>query len=289
MSFSEGFHVNISKNGEEQDYRLFCQEGDQNKGVTFENNNQKMMINYGVGGSLRLSTSPTGKSGNWSFFDLFGNTLSFEVDLSNVPCGLNATFYSIVLEDGQKYRDACATFPSTTELDFMEANRYVWHSTFHRQKNDCGSAPPLGYGGTIRDPKYLFHDLSGTVTDSSKLYGPGTDFVINTLLPFQVSISFIKEIKEENEILVAISVVLSQQHCIGQSITEENEEYKGWLKELGEEIKMKKTNAGNVMVWSLWTGGLNWLESPPCPSGSSPKCTTTSCQYAVSNISIKTI
>ena len=149
-----GFYVTITTDDIPSSYRLFCVESDNSKGVTIEDSS--MNINYGIGGSLRLSTSSTGKEGDWTYFDLLGKTLSWNVDLSNVPCGLNATFYSVYSKHGEGYRDACATYPSTTELDFMEANLYCWHTTLHRAHNDCGSAPPIGLGGTIQNSRYQF-------------------------------------------------------------------------------------------------------------------------------------
>lgn len=279
------FSLQINQEGTPMTYRLFCAEGDQARGVTMTEDNKVMNLNYGVGGSLRLSLSrPSGTSGNWSFIEMLGKTLTWTVNLSEVPCGLNATFYSVVLAQGQGYRDACATFPSTTELDFMEANRYAWHTTLHRGKNDCGSAPPLGTGGTVStasDPRYLFHDLVGQAP-SNALYGPGDTYAINTLLPFDASIQF----HTENGVLTAVAVVLTQgDHAIGQSFTHSNEEYPGWLENLGKEIVCTPTS-GNVLVWSLWTGNLNWLESPPCGRGSSPHCTDTSCQYTISDIQL---
>jgi len=272
-----GFFLDVLVENIPTTYRLFCAEGDQARGVTMTDENRVMNLNYGVGGSLRLSTSSTGTSGNWSYVDVLGKTVSWTVDLSNVPCGLNATFYSVVLEQGEGYRDACATFPSTTELDYMEANRYAWHTTLHRGKNDCGSAPPIGYGGTISDSRYLFKDLVGN-TPTNALYGPGDTYQINTLLPFNASISF----QTESDVLVRVMVKLGQgDHAIGQSFDHTNEEYPGWLENVGKEIVDR-----NVWVWSLWTGNLNWLESPPCGRGSSPRCTNTSCQYTISEFKV---
>jgi len=268
-----------------QSYRLFCVEGDHAKGVTFDNENRSMTLNYGVGGSLRLSTSPSGTSGNWTYFSLLGKTLSWNVDLSNVPCGLNATFYSVHLAQGMGYRDACATFPTTTELDFMEANQHAWHTTLHRSSGDCGSAPPVGIGGTISDPRYLFYDVSGQQTNTSLLYGPGSTYTINTLVPFQATMNFIQD---DHHILQSVVITLHQAgNTIGQRWDADNEEYKGWLAALGKEMGVVDESQGNVLVWSLWTGGLNWLESPPCPRGCSPKCTATSCQCTISNICLK--
>jgi len=275
------FSLEISEDGQEKDYRLFCEESDYAKGVVTDK--ASMTLNYGVGNSLRLSTSPSGTSGDWSYFSLLGKTLSWDVDLSNVPCGLNATFYSVYLSQGMGYRDACATFFSATELDFMEANRYAWHTTMHCAPNDCGGAPPMGFGGTISDPRYLFHDLSGQQTDPKRVYGPGEEYTINTLMPFHASITFGLDGTGN---LSTTSVKLTQgSNAIGQQYDASNEQYKGWLAKLGQQMTCD-TGKGNVLVWSLWTGGLNWLESPPCGNGSNPKCTATSCQYTLSNISI---
>ena len=279
-----GFYLTMSSNNIPSEYRLFCAESDYAKGVTIDQSS--MNLNYGVGGSLRLSTSPSGKEGDWSYFNVFNTRLSWKVDLSNVPCGLNATFYSVFLHQGQSYKDACATWPSTTELDFMEANRYCWHSTFHRGSNDCGSAPPVGYGGTISSSKYQFYDLLGDQQDVHLLYGPGPQYSINTLEVFSASIEF----KGPDGVLTAITVTLEQgDHQIGQVLDFENEEYKGWLEGLGKEINAVTPTSGNVLVWSVWTGGLNWLESPPCGYNSRASCDSQSCQYTISEIDLKTM
>jgi hypothetical protein len=272
-----------------QEFRLFCAEGDNARGVHLAGSS--MNLNYGVGGSLRLSTSPSGKSGDWTYFHLLGKSLAWTVDLSNVPCGMNATFYSVLLSQGNGYRDACATFPSTTEMDFMEANQYAWHTTLHRKSGDCGSAPPVGVGGTISDSRYLFYDFSGHQTQSSLLYGPGTTYTINTLLPFQAKMDFILNSNNSSTgDLVSVVITLSQDgNTIGQQFHVGNEEYKGWLAAIGKEIGVVDDSQGNVLVWSLWTGNLNWLESPPCGRGASPRCTDTSCQFTISEISLTTI
>jgi hypothetical protein len=274
-----GFYITISS----QNYRLFCAESDYAKGVNTTPQGISMNLNYGVGGSLRLSTSPTGKEGDWTYFSLLGKTISWEIDLSNVPCGLNSTFYSVYLKDGQSYKDACATYPSTTELDFMEANKYSWHTTLHRANNDCGSAPPIGFGGTINNSKYQFYDVSGQQKNVNLLYGPGTQYLINTLENFTASIEF----STTNNILDSVNIILEQSgNKIGQSYNSNNEEYKGWLEALGKEMVVTETS-GNVLVWSIWTGGLNWLESPPCGYNSKPKCDSNSCQYTISNINLQ--
>uniref|UniRef100_A0A6C0K4R1 Uncharacterized protein n=1 Tax=viral metagenome TaxID=1070528 RepID=A0A6C0K4R1_9ZZZZ len=276
-----GFFLTIDINSNPTIYRLFCVESDYAQGVSITGSS--MNLNYGVGGSLRLSTSPTGTDGNWSYFDLLGKTISWDVDLSNVPCGLNATFYSVYLQNGSQYLDACATNPATTELDFMEANLSSWHTTFHSKNNDCGGAPPLGYGGTINDPRYEFVDLSGVQKNPTLLYGPGDQYVINTLLPFHASIA----LNTTAGVLSSVVLTLTQGlGAIGQSYTTANEQYPGWLAQIGTEI-VNTATSGNVLVWSVWTGGLDWLESPPCSANAQPTCTSTSCQFTISNTSIQ--
>jgi Glycosyl hydrolase family 7 len=272
----------LNVDGNSDKYRLFCVEGDEAKGVDLSGS--QMTLNYGVGGSLRLSTSPSGTSGDWTFFNLLGRTVSWTVDLSHVPCGLNATFYAVSLTQKDGYHDACATFFTTTEVDFMEANQYAWHTTLHRGSHDCGSAPPIGIGGTISDPRYLLHDLNGTENNSHSLYGPGDTYTIDTRFPFQASLALGLDDKDHLEKVV---LCLSQgTHAIGQQWDATNEEYKGWLEALGNELVVGGSVKGNVLVWSVWTGGLNWLESPPCPGGSNARCSATSCQYTISDISI---
>ena len=275
------FELVLSVDHESKEYRLFCEESDQAKGVTLDQS--KLTLNYGVGNSLRLSTSPSGTSGDWTYFSLLGKTLSWDVDLSNVPCGLNATFYSVYLSQGMGYRDACATFFSATELDFMEANQYAWHTTFHCAPNDCGSAPPLGFGGTLSDPRYLFYDFSGKQTTIQLLYGPGEQYTINTRQPFHASIEF--RLDTEGNLEAMLLSLTQGENGIGQQYNASNEEFKGWLNKLGKQIVCTPgIGKGNVLVWSLWTGGLNWLESPPCGYGSNPHCSATSCQFTISNI-----
>lgn len=64
----------------------------------------------------------------------------------------------------------------------MEANKYSWHTIIHLKNNDCTSAPAIGYGGTICDPKYLFTEVK--TKSQTETYGPGEKYTINTEKPF---------------------------------------------------------------------------------------------------------
>jgi hypothetical protein len=230
--------------------------------------------------SHRLATSTDGKDRDWAFVHLFNTTLEWTVDLSTIPCGLNATFYSAKQSVGSQYVDACATNPSETEFDFMEANRDSWHTTLHLKVNDCGQAPPIGYGGTISKPEYLFKDTNGSTQNT---YGAGDEFTINTLLPFQAKI--VQTVNEQQQ-LVSVALSLTQNtRGVSVKLDSSNEEYPGWLQKFGEEINDTASDYGNVFYWSLWTGGLDWLESPPCPQGASTPTSDTD-QYKISNIQV---
>lgn len=272
-----GFFVTIVVNNNNVLYRLYCTESDYAQGI-IANGSDTIIIKYDQ--PHRLATSTDGKDRDWAFVPLFNTTLEWTVDLSTIPCGLNATFYSAKERVGSQYADACATNPPDTEFDFMEANRDSWHTTLHLKINDCGQAPPIGYGGTISNPEYMFKDAKGSVENT---YGPGDQYTINTLLPFQAKI--VQTVNAQQQ-LTSVELTLTQNtQSVSVTLDSSNEEYKGWLQEFGNEINNTTADYGNVFYWSLWTGGLDWLESPPCPAGASSP-TTDADQYKISNIQV---
>lgn len=272
-----GFYVSIDIGGVAQTYRLYCTESDYATGITATGKN---LITLQYNQSHRLATSSNGQDTQWAFVPLFNKTIEWTVDLSTVPCGLNATFYSGKETIGSAYADACATNPSATEFDLMEANQSSWHTTLHLKDNDCGSAPPIGFGGTINDPKYLFKNPDGSVDNT---YGYGSDYTINTEKPFTAKIE--QKVNDEN-VLESLTLTLTQgDKSIEAGFDSSNEEYPGWLQKFGEELNDVTEETGNVLFWSLWTGGLDWLESPPCPNGSSA-ATDPGFSYTISDMSI---
>lgn len=274
-----GFFVKIIVNNSNVLYRLYCTESDYAQGI-IANGTDTIIIKYDQ--SHRLATSSNGTDKNWAFVPLFNTTLEWTVDLSTIPCGLNATFYSAKEQVGNTYADACATNPSETEFDFMEANRESWHTTLHCKENDCGQAPPIGYGGTISDPRYMFQDAKGSVKNT---YGAGTQYTINTLMPFQAKL--IQTVNDQKQ-LIAVKLTLTQNgQSIFAKIDSSNEEYPGKLQAFGEELDNTTLTYGNTFYWSLWTGGLDWLEAPPCPQGASAPTSDTD-QYKISAITVTT-
>ena len=265
----QGFYVDLFIDDVRKTYRLFCTESDYTTGVIATGNNS-IQLQYNQ--SHRLATSSNGQDTQWAFVPLFQKTIEWTVDLSKCPCGLTATFYSGKETINSEYADACATNPPATEFDFMEANRSSWHTTLHLQDNDCGSAPTIGYGGTINElspselEKYAFKNEDGS-TDNT--YGYGTEFTINTMNPFHAKIEQTVKTEDGKEVLESINLTLTQgEKRVKAGFDSSNEEFPGKLKKFGEELKDVSETTGNALFWSLWTGGLDWLESPPCEAGS---------------------
>jgi len=70
---------------------------------------------------------------------------------------------------------------------------------------------------------------------------------------------------DETNVLLEVFLTLYQDdRKVTASFTHENEEYVGWLRQFGEELNDTNQEYGNVIFWSLWTGDLDFLESPPC-------------------------
>ena len=69
-------------------------------------------------------------------FDLLGNSLDYDVDLSDTGCGCIAALYAVRMpaldnvEDPWQYCGANATY-LCPEFDMLEANKYALRSTGH--------------------------------------------------------------------------------------------------------------------------------------------------------------
>ena len=122
---------------------------------------------------------------------LGGQTLSFEVDLSNDGCGCNAALYLVSMPQSHdesichdRYCDAnnvCGV--RCTELDLMEANQIAWVSTVHVA--DDGSGQGFGYAHYVFPPE---HRLSSPTHECA--YGPSATCAIDTRSAFVAAISF---------------------------------------------------------------------------------------------------
>ena len=148
------------------------------------------------GGRSYLATSDSLGPDNFYGVNLLGGSIAYDVDLSQSGCSCNAALYLISMpgkdENGNPepsegkdyYCDANMVGGQwCPEFDIMEANQYAWHSTAHK----CDDPTDKGH--------YNNCDRGGSCFQIAKqkldgIYGPGTQYPINTLQPFHVKISF---------------------------------------------------------------------------------------------------
>ena len=120
-----------------------------------------------------------------------GQTLTYDVDLSNDGCGCNAALYLVSMPQS-KNASTCSDFycdandvcgVRCTEIDLMEANKVAFVSTVHVE--DDGSGQGFGYAHYVMDKARRLHS-----PDAECAYGPAEKCAINTNLPFRVAIQF---------------------------------------------------------------------------------------------------
>jgi len=218
-----------------------------------------------------VDKSCTGDACSWKYYDLLNKVITFTVFIGNVPCGYNVALYTSTIPSQQKYCDAQ---DGCTEIDFMECNAFGWHTTLHKATGDRDGAP-IGVGGTIdqyQQTKQRFVDYHGTAT--TDVYGYGDPYLINTQKPFDVSFSMYAP----SGVITRVEVILEQgSNKIGQIYTEP---YDGYYQDLSKELATKQ----NVLIASAWTGGMDWLDSPPCP-----QTTSLTTPASIQNIKITTL
>lgn len=195
----------------------------------------------------------------WKYYDILNKQTTFTVFTGGVPCGYNLAFYTSAIPLNQPYCDGQSGL-DCTEIDYMECNAFSWHTTLHKGNDDKGGVP-IGVGGTIdqySQTEQRFIDYNGRSTQN--VYGYGKEFLINTENEFKAT--FI--MSAPSGIITKVEVILEQgENKIGQIY---KEPYQGYYEELSKELQLKK----NVLVVSGWTGGMDWLDSPPCPQQDPP-------------------
>lgn len=214
-------------------------------------------------------------------FYLLDKTFSYTVDLSSVGCGCNAALYMISMpaynssnradptKCGDYYCDAnrvCGVY--CPEMDIMEANNHALQITPHR----CNA---------IQGKYYPWCDGSGCGKNIERMaannYGPGSNHVINTESPFQVSMSF----QTSNGNLNAIHTIVSQN---GKEVRVTHDDANcggGYLAAMTDAFRQ-----GMVIAFSLWGDSgseMSWLDVPPCSTNQScdKKATVTFSNIAV--------
>jgi len=276
----------------------------------------------------------------YKLFSMLQKEISFEVDLSNMPCGTNAAIYFSEMEktgnmggdnaagapygtgycDGQCARDlkwvngkanSEGWTPNTAdpynnsgegnmgaccaEMDLWEANKMATAFTPHPAQNpgltvcmgdeECGSQDGERFiSPTDRDGC----DVNAWRMGSHNFYGPGSEFTVNTLQPFQVVTRFHaphgdligieqfyvqngQQIHHPNYVALGNKNLETDETCAAQKVAFEDRNRfaeMGGMKVMGEAL-----DRGMVLVISMWDDiavSMNWLDSYMGDDSSAP-------------------
>jgi len=207
-------------------------------------------------------------------FDLHEHELSFQVDLSNVPCGCLACAYLVAMEDpsqdGSNYCDMAENVhpglngATCTEIDLFEANNWAMQTALH---TELGGS----YGSGNCDENGCFARVGGPNSpgDMHNLYGPGKK--IDSFKPFRVH----AKVDGEGELKIRLtqgstSVTTFDKHLAG------NPNGNGLPHSA---LQMTKLAMGKLaLVISMWSDDLSWLD------GDCKVCTLADAYFTVSDI-----
>lgn len=224
-----------------------------------------------VGQRLYLLSSDGEK---YETFNFLGNEIAFDVDISQIPCGLNAAFYTIEMDPagaaapevgaayGSGYCDA--QFLGTgdigcAEFDIWEANRAATVYTTHA----CTATGQFAKGSATCDSNGCGYNAYRDSKDQ-KFYGNETSFTIDTSKPFTVVTQFVASGSTLTSVVRKYiqygRVIESAGALDGNRCT--NSQYS--LAQMGKSLSL-----GHVLAFSLWdsASGLDWLDggnNGPC-------------------------
>nr|BAF57462.1 putative glycosyl hydrolase family7 [uncultured symbiotic protist of Cryptocercus punctulatus] len=227
---------------------------------------QRLVTNYNgkkiVGSRLYLLASD---EQNYELFNFVNKEIAYDIDISQIPCGVNAAFYTVEMPknggttgaaagggycDGN-YVDGEGCF----EMDIQEANNKAMVYTMHTCQNtgvqaSNGQCDGNGCGiNTYRDNDKQFWGT--TVNTAQKMT------VVTQFLGSGTAVTQIKRLYVQNGKVIQSPGSITDSGC-GNS---------GWhtLAHLGESF-----TKGHVLVFSLWdSNGMSWLDSGnngPCGS-----------------------
>lgn len=196
---------------------------------------------------------------SYVIFKLVNAELSLDIDLSEIPCGMNAAIYTAELpadgiapthEAGAKYGGGYCDANyvgglGCAEFDIVEANKASIVYTSHGCVPDTGLAPK----GNISC------DMSGTAANpywsDKKFYGPGHQFAVDTLHKFTIVTQF--KGNERGE-LQSIDRIFIQN---GKQIPQPNN-----IKTTLDQVSAS-FNVGHVLIFTIWAsdGDMSWLDA----------------------------
>ena len=155
------------------------------------------LVMYGNSRAFLVEDVEHARLKQWKHIDLRGKILSVEMDVSKVPCSVNAALYFVDMR-GPHYCDIQSGGESAcTEIDIFEGNVGAVQATVHTQTGEGGDGTCNQWGCTVNLGRYPF--VNGLRT--SDLYGRAAR-EIDTAFPFNV----VASVSEGGD----LSIVLSQ-------------------------------------------------------------------------------
>lgn len=166
----------------------------------------------------------------YEMFNLVGKQISFDVDISRVPCDYNLALYFSEMSQsasiGSGYCDAQGQGYACAEMDIFEANLVASHLTSH--------------------------PCEGSICDKSGAHArqefAGSN--IDTSVPFHVSTQFISD--ESNTLIRVEQTFRQKNNIVGSTLS-----ISDGLASMGRSFEN-----GMVLTMSIWTagpGGMPWL------------------------------
>ena len=236
--------------------------------------------------------------GDYATLNLLGQELSFEVDLSTLPCGENGALYLSQMDPtggrneyntgaanyGSGYCDAqcpVETFKNGTlnsdgssyccnEMDVLESNSAASAFTPHPCLDDASNCDKGGCGFNPYALGYRNYWTPGGTLDTSKPFTIITQFITNDNSTTG-TLSEIRRIYQQNGVTVPSAVSGASGDSINgtwcSSVDSSASEF-GNLATMGEAL-----GSGMVLVFSIWNDNsqyMNWLDS-----GNSGPCSST--------------
>lgn len=236
---------------------------------------------------------------SYELFKLVGNVeFSYDVDMTDLPCGMNAALYTIEMNPkglsndaqlGTGYCDAQflgmvngQQVSGCAELDIWEANReatvFTTHPCTFTGQSTKGSGSCQSDGCGFNAYRYGARDF----------YGPGSSFTLDTTQKFTVVTQFIgnplTEIKRhyvQGGKVIPNANPLVYNTANYDSITDAFCKTAGHNPDTNTNIAAMGTSLarGHVLSFSLWDSndGMGWLDASeygPCPGGTADSAAT---------------
>eukprot|EP00419_Tripos_fusus_P008029 CAMPEP_0172682900 /NCGR_PEP_ID=MMETSP1074-20121228/18477_1 /TAXON_ID=2916 /ORGANISM="Ceratium fusus, Strain PA161109" /LENGTH=646 /DNA_ID=CAMNT_0013501663 /DNA_START=27 /DNA_END=1968 /DNA_ORIENTATION=+ len=226
--------------------------------------------------------APSWYQAQYHRFDLRGQTMSYTVDLSKVPCGCIACMYLVAMPNpgpGPNYCDIQPGkgFNQCLEVDLMEANSMAYHSTIHTEAWGTGEDGTCNaILGCVNNVGREWKTPQGNLTKD--IYRPGAR-VIDSSRPFKVTSSF--------EWTGHMTVILSQDNdtvvLFNRSLGG-NPMGTGVPDAAAKKVADAMANGGLVLVSSLWNGDTHWLDKAAC--GGQQGCNIGGASFTVSDLEV---